>query len=92
MTWSFDQAPNVACITTPSVMAGDAVLVVIHDDDDGSWAFLDRRAFDPKIAMVVAMSAVLDRHPDLHRIADLPPGWTAIRDAAEGAWSRKRTE
>ncbi len=92
MSWDFDQAPNVACIATPYVMAGEAVLVVTHYDDDGSWAFLDGGTPDPESAMVVTMSAVLDRHPDLHSIADLPPGWTAIRQTAEGAWSRERTE
>jgi len=29
--------------------------------------------------MVVAMSEVLERHPELLEIAGLPPGWTASR-------------
>lgn len=92
MTWYFDQATNAACITTPSVIAGDPVLLVTHYEDDGSWAFLDGPASDPTKVMVVAMSTVLDRHPDLHGIADLPPGWIAMRETIEGTWSRERIE
>lgn len=87
MTWVFDQAPNVACITSRSVMNGAPVLVVTHFADGDSWSFLDGSAFDPAQAMVVAMSGVLDRHPELEEIASLPPGWTARRAAFGEPWS-----
>ena len=89
-TWMFDQEPNVACVSCQSVMSGEAVLVVTHYDDDHSWAFLDGRTFDPAQAVLVAMSEVVDIHPDLHAMADLPPGFTASRTAVTEPWTQQR--
>ena len=90
MIWQFDQDPNVACITCPSVIEGQPVLVVTHYEDDHSWAFMDGRVFDPAHVLVVAMSTVLEIHPDLNEIASLPPGWTARRDSIGEPWSKER--
>lgn len=90
MSWKFDQARNVACITCPSVMAGGPVLLAAHYADDDSWAFLDGQALDMADARVVAMASVVDRHPDLDEIADLPPGWSARRVAVGEPWTRTR--
>jgi diadenosine tetraphosphate (Ap4A) HIT family hydrolase len=90
MTWVFDQAPNAACVASSTVVTGGPVLVVTHYEDDHSWAFLDGQSFDPSQAMVVAMSTVLELHPDLTDIASLPPGWTANRTAAGQPWSMQR--
>ena len=90
MSWKFDQAPDVACVTCRSVIGGSPALVVTHYEDDHSWAFLDGKAFDPSKAMLVAMSEVLEVHPGLDEIADLPPGWTATRVAADQPWTRQQ--
>lgn len=92
MAWAFDQAPDVACITCRSVVDGAPVLVVTHYEDDHSWAFLDGQAYDPSSTLVVAMSTVLERHPTLTEVADLLPGWTATRPAADQPWSRERDD
>ena len=92
MTWKFDQAPNVACITCGSVMAGHPVLVATHYEDDHSWGFLDGMPPDMAKALVVAMSSVVGRHPDLDEITDLPPGWSATRTAVGEFWVRQRSE
>jgi hypothetical protein len=89
MSWVFDQAPNVACIVSRAVMSGGPVLVVTHYEDDHSWAFLDGRPFSAAQAMIVAMSEVLEAHPNLVEIAGLPPGWTATRVAAGEPWTRQ---
>jgi len=88
MTWLFDQAPNVACIADRSVMSGKPVLVVAHYEDDHSWAFLDGGPLDPANALVVAMSEIVERHPDLAEIADLPTGWSASRSTVGQPWIR----
>lgn len=89
MDWKFDQAPNVACITCKSVLAGAPVLVVVHYEDDHSWAFLDGGPFDSATALVVAMSTVLDMHTELAEIATLPPGWSAERTAVGAPWQKR---
>lgn len=92
MTWMFDQARNVACITCGSVLEGHPVLVVTHYEDDHSWGFLDGSSNDGETALVVAMSEVVDRHPDLAEIAPLPPGWSATRTAAGEPWLRQQDD
>lgn len=92
MRWKFDQAPNVACITCPSVVAGEPVLVVTHYEEDYSWAFLDGQPHDMAAALVVAMSTVLDVHPDLMEVANLPPGWSATRTAIDEPWSKSKDD
>lgn len=89
MTWPFDQGPNVACITCRSVLDGAPVLIVTHYDDDDSWAFLDGQAHDPSAALLVAMKTIVERHPSIVEIADLPPGWTAARRAPDEPWVRE---
>lgn len=85
--WRFDQERGVACITCRSVLAGSHVLMVTHYEDDHSWAFLDGEDSDPDSAMVVAMSTVIDLHPELEDISDLPPGWSASRPAVGRQWT-----
>lgn len=90
--WKFDQGSNVACIASRAVFDGKPVLIVTHYEDDRSWAFLDGEVFDPPEAFVVAMSAVLDAHPDLMEIATLPVGCTASRTATDQPWSIEEDE
>ena len=92
MTWKFDQAPNVACIACRSVFEGHPLLVVTHYEDDHSWAFMDGEPFEGATALVVAMSEVVDRHPDLDEIAGLPPGWSATRAAVGQPWSKHKDD
>jgi len=90
MIWKFDQAPNVACITCRSVIGGHPVLVVTHYEDDNSWAFGDGRPFDDATAMITAMSEVVERHPELENIADLPLGWSAARAGIGKPWTLEK--
>ena len=90
--WAFDQPRNVACITSRAVLDGQPVLAVAHYEDDHSWAFLDGTSADMAAALVVAMSEVVDRHPDLHDIADLPPGLSAQRAAAGQLWLKQQDD
>lgn len=92
MTWKFDQARNVACITCRSVIEGHPVLVAIHYEDDHSWGFLDGQPVDMAAALVVAMSSVVDRYPDLNEIAHLPPSWEATRVAVGKPWSKRQSD
>ncbi len=92
MTWKFDQAPNVACITCRSVIAGQPVLVATHYEEDHSWGFLDGAPPSTANALVVAMSTVVHRHPDLEEIASLPPGWSATRVAVGEPWTRREDD
>ncbi|NRP18135.1 hypothetical protein LPJGGPFB_01365 [Ensifer adhaerens] len=92
MSWKFDQAPNAACVTCRSVMEGRPVLVATHYKDDHSWGFTDGAPGNMAKALVVAMSEVVDGHPDLDEIASLPPGWSATRASVGEPWLKQQDD
>ena len=87
--WPFDQAPNVAAITTVRVLKDKCpVLSVTHYSDDHSWAFLCGTTNATKDGRVIGMHEVLKLDPTLRTIADLPPGWTAWRERIGAVWHK----
>ena len=88
--WPFEDPPNVAAITTRAIIHdGDWIGLVSHDLEDGGWQFLGLRgASDTEEAMVVALHRVLEMDPSIAQVADLPLGWRAWRQTADGPWER----
>ena len=75
--WPFDQAPNVAAITTQQVLQdGLPILNVVHYSEDHSWAFTCGTSDAVEDGRVIGMGQALRRDPTLASIADLPPGGT----------------
>lgn len=90
-SWEFDQARNVAAITSVDVIRSEApVLLVIHYSDDHSWAFLSGLLSSTEDLQVVLMKNAVARDPTLREVADLPPGWVATRTRVGEAWERYR--
>jgi hypothetical protein len=91
--WPFDQAPNVAAITTRQVIKeGLPILSVVHYWDDDSWAFVCGTTDKTEDGRVIGMGTALKLDPTLRTIADLPPGWAARRETVGGAWHRYENE
>jgi hypothetical protein len=87
--WPFDQAPNVAAVTTRQVISEHLpILRVTHHADDGSWAFACGRTDRTEDGKVIFMREALELDPSLRTIADLPPGWTAWREKVGGPWRK----
>ena len=87
--WPFDQAPNVAAITTVRVLEDNLpILQVTHYSDDHSWAFTCGTTNKTEDGRVVGMGRILKRDPSLRTIADLPPGWTAWRKRVGDEWQK----
>jgi hypothetical protein len=88
--WPFDQAPNVAAITTRQVIELNyPILLVTHYEDDDSWAFLCGTTDDHlKDGRVIGMGTALRLDPSLRLLADLPPGWSARRKNRDSKWIR----
>ncbi|MFM8223054.1 MAG: hypothetical protein ACKOJF_29445, partial [Planctomycetaceae bacterium] len=72
-------------IVTDCALALAPVLVVIHYSDDHSWAFLSGRSTMEQ-GKVIGMGGALSLDPTLRSIADLQPGWVAIRSAVGAPW------
>lgn len=84
--WPFDQDPDVAAVTSQSVIDGAPILLVVHYSDDHSWAFLDGEDLEFDSGRVVAMKTIFAYDPSLAAIADLPPGWVARRESVASQW------
>ena len=88
--WPFEARRDTAVITTVNVLEGsEAVLVVIHDSDDGGWQFLCGKPRESSDARVIALEEAVTRDPTLRQLADLPVGWRARRDARGSPWRRE---
>ena len=89
LPWPFDQAENVAAVTTRQVLReGFPILKVVHYSDDHSWAFTCGTTNDTKDGQVVAMASILDLDGTLREIADLSTGWVATRENSGAPWRR----
>ena len=88
--WPFDQAPNVAAITTRQVIEdGFPILNVVHYADDDSWAFVCGTSNATEDGRIIGMGTALKLDPTLATIADLPPGWCAYRRAVGAPWAKE---
>ena len=72
------------------VMDGsEPILLVSHDEDDHSWQFIGSSDASMADAMLVALEEVVRRDPTVIEVADLEPGWQALRDFVGGPWTRR---
>ena len=94
MNWPFDDPPNLAVITTKAIAARQQpVLLVTHDDDDGTWQFLplegELRVLD---AAVVGLRSMIERDGTLAQLANLPRGWRAWRESPNDPWPASESQ
>lgn len=92
--WPFADPPNVAVITTRSIVERGAWIAhVYHDIDDGGWQFLDSDPAPPQQedAALVSLRSMVERDPAVADLSDLPLGWHASRDAVSAPWVRALT-
>ena len=64
-----------------SILEALAILYVCHDEEDDGWQFLDGRPVDMPDAALVAIAEIVGVDRTVLEVADLPPGWRAMRDA-----------
>lgn len=92
-TWPFADPPNVSVVTQQSILKeGRPILLVVHDEEDGGWSFLDGGEFRVETAMLVALKTVLDHDASIAALADLPRGWQAQRAGPKEPWKREKSE
>jgi hypothetical protein len=89
INWPFDQPRNCATFTLRQVMLKkEAILRVTHDLDDHGWQFIGSTDANMQDAMLVALEEVVNLDLSVLEVADLPPGWQAIRESSTHAWVR----
>jgi hypothetical protein len=87
--WSFEDPENVAVITLKKIIKQESsVLYVTHDDEDGTWQFLDGDEVNEEEACLLSLIQMVNLDPSLIELSDLPLGWIAWRDNPESLWLR----
>lgn len=86
--WPFDDARDVACITTRFVLDDAHPILLVTHDDDGDWQFLCGSTDNPDDGRLIGLDCALSLDPGLAELADLPLGWKAWRDSTEHEWER----
>ena len=88
--WPFDQPRNCSTLTMRQVLDGsEPILLVSHDADDHGWQFIgssDAAVADGKL---VCLEHIVHLDPTVLEVADLPPGWQAIREHVGAPWIRR---
>ena len=88
--WPFDQPRNCATFTMRQVLDGsEPILLVTHDADDHGWQFIGISHPSMPDARLVKLEEIVRRDPTVLEVADLPPGWWAVRNKIGGPWKRK---
>jgi len=92
-TWPFADPPSVSVVTQQSLFKeGRPILLVVHDEEDGGWSFLDGGDFRVEAAMLVALRTMIHHDASIAALADLPLGWRAQRAGLKEPWKREETE
>jgi len=86
--WPFSEWPSSTAWTTKRVAAGDAPILFVAHDRDGSWQFIDADQWVQADIVVSHLAHIVDQDATLGDIADLPVGWQAERAQVGGPWSR----
>ncbi len=81
----FDPPRNCATITMRQVLEGrEPILLVAHDEDDHGWQFIGALDASREDGRVACLEEMVRLDPSVLEVADLPPGWQAIRHQRHG--------
>ncbi len=68
----------------------EPILLVSHDDEDHGWQFIGLTDANMSDAKLVCLSEIVEFDPTVLEVADLPPGWQAVRNDGGMQWTRRR--
>src|SRR5262249_51303476 len=87
--WPFADPENLAVFTLKRIVRGESpILRVSHDEEDGSWQFLDGGEVAVEEASLVSLRQMTHIDPSILGLADLPLGWVADRAGPGEPWQR----
>jgi hypothetical protein len=93
ITWPFPDPPDTEVITLKRILSRETPLrLVSHDEDDGSWQFLDGEHLFEDDAALMTLDEVTRFDFSLFDLSDLPNGWYAWRTQPDQPWQRAQGE
>lgn len=88
-SWPFADGPETQVITTKRVILEDRPVTYVIHEPEGGWQFLDGEDVTVDDGTMVHMDHIVDAHPRVREVADLPRGWEAEYEPPDGAWVRQ---
>ncbi len=89
--WPFDQPRNSATVIMRQILEGlEPILLVVHDADDAGWQFIGVSHANVEDGRAVCLEEIVRIDHTVVEVADLLPGWQAIRERVGGPWTRER--
>ena len=82
----FREAPDTMAISCCHVLAGESILRVAHDAEDGMWQFLCGGEHDASEARVIALQEAWLLDASVGVLAKMPCGCVAQRSSKHGKW------
>lgn len=75
--WLFKEQPNIAVITTKSILNKSSdILQVWHDEDDGVWQFLDGSDVNEENALIISLKEIVELDNSISQLlSSFPVGW-----------------
>lgn len=67
----------------------EPILLVSHDAEDHGWQFIGCSDASMADAKLVCLEEIVRLDPTVLEVADLEPGWQAIRTTVGSAWMRR---
>jgi hypothetical protein len=88
--WPFDQPRNCGVLTMRQILEGsEPILLVAHDLDDHGWQFMGTSDASVEDGRVVCLEDIVRLDSTVVEVANLPPGYEAVREYVGGPWSRR---
>ncbi len=84
--WPFNEAKNLGVFTTIRVIEDGYPILLVTHDEDGDWQFLCGTTNHSEDARLVCLKDIVEAHPSVAELADLPMGWQAKRDGPDKPW------
>jgi hypothetical protein len=88
----FKESPRLGVWTTQAIMDLKEPILLVSHEDNGDWQFLPGRAIDVAEGVTLHLGHIVERHPEVHELADLGRGWGAERDSPDAPWRRFKLE
>jgi hypothetical protein len=69
---------------------GSEPILFVHDEGDNCWQFIGTTDASVAESKVVCLEEIVRLDLRVLEVADLPPGWQAVRDEVGGEWTRRQ--
>lgn len=88
--YSFLEDKNTMVITTKNIISHISDIVLVsHDEDDGTWEFLDGEEVKEEDAAIISLYEIVKLDNSINELCELPLGWIAYRDSKNGKWVKQ---